>query len=59
MVKYPDGGPIPNTSVYLEKLERERESKEKSENKDNRSFVAKYVRLYGALGYGGFVRDKL
>jgi len=52
MVRYPDGGPIPNTSVYLEKLERERESKEKSENKDNRSFVAKYVRLYV---YGGLV----
>lgn len=42
VVRYTDGGPIPNTSVYLEKLERERESREKGENKDNRSFLAKY-----------------
>ncbi|EZA50630.1 hypothetical protein DMN91_004316 [Ooceraea biroi] len=42
VVRYTDGGPIPNTAVYLEKLERERESREKGESKDNRSFLAKY-----------------
>lgn len=42
-VKYPDGGPIPDTATYIHKLEKEREARERGETKDNRSFLAKYV----------------
>ncbi|GJQ88122.1 hypothetical protein Trydic_g13129 [Trypoxylus dichotomus] len=35
-------GPIPDTASYIEKLEREREAKERGEVKDNRPFIAKY-----------------
>ncbi|KAL6441661.1 hypothetical protein ACFW04_003645 [Cataglyphis niger] len=42
MVRYPDGGPIPDTAMYIQKLEREREARERGETKDNRSFLAKY-----------------
>ena len=42
-VKYPDGGPIPDTATYIHKIEREREARERGEAKDNRSFLAKYV----------------
>lgn len=41
-VKYPDGGPIPDTATYIHKLEKEREARERGETKDNRSFLAKY-----------------
>ncbi|KAJ8919178.1 hypothetical protein NQ315_012164 [Exocentrus adspersus] len=41
-VKHTDMGPIPDTASYIQKLEREREAKEKGEVKDNRSFLAKY-----------------
>lgn len=44
-VKYPDGGPIPDTATYIQKLEREKQAREAGEVKDNRSFFAKYVRL--------------
>lgn len=33
----------PDTASYIQKLEREREAREKGEFKDNRSFFAKYV----------------
>lgn len=33
----------PDTGSYIQKLERERDAKEKGEVKDNRSFLAKYV----------------
>lgn len=33
----------PDTASYIQKLEREREAREKGEIKDNRSFLAKYV----------------
>lgn len=33
----------PDTASYIQKLEKEREAKEKGEVKDNRSFLAKYV----------------
>lgn len=33
----------PDTASYIQKLEREREAREKGELKDNRSFLAKYV----------------
>ncbi|XP_017893178.1 ER membrane protein complex subunit 10 [Ceratina calcarata] len=41
-VKYPDGGPVPDTATYIQKLEREREARERGEAKDNRSFLARY-----------------
>ncbi|KAJ8931398.1 hypothetical protein NQ314_015695 [Rhamnusium bicolor] len=36
----------PDTASYVQKLEKEREAKEKGEVKDNRSFLAKYVSTY-------------
>ncbi|XP_066591978.1 ER membrane protein complex subunit 10 [Prorops nasuta] len=42
VVKYPDVGPVPDTATYIQKLEREREARERGEAKDNRSFLAKY-----------------
>ncbi|CAK9801154.1 ER membrane protein complex subunit 10 [Anthophora quadrimaculata] len=42
IVKYPDGGPVPDTATYIRKLEREREARERGEAKDNRSFLARY-----------------
>ncbi|CAG4964838.1 unnamed protein product [Parnassius apollo] len=33
---------VPDTASYIQKLEREREAREKGELKDNRSFLAKY-----------------
>ncbi|XP_012280112.1 ER membrane protein complex subunit 10 [Orussus abietinus] len=41
-VKYTESGPIPDTASYIQKLEREREARERGETKDNRSFLAKY-----------------
>lgn len=41
-VKYPDGGPVPDTATYIHKLEKEREARERGDTKDNRSFLAKY-----------------
>ncbi|CAH1988548.1 unnamed protein product [Acanthoscelides obtectus] len=41
-VRHTEPGPIPDTASYIQKLEREREAKEKGEVKDNRSFLAKY-----------------
>ncbi|XP_001604605.1 ER membrane protein complex subunit 10 [Nasonia vitripennis] len=41
-VKYPDGGPIPDTATYIQKIEREKQARESGEVKDNRSFFAKY-----------------
>ncbi|XP_041972830.1 ER membrane protein complex subunit 10-like [Aricia agestis] len=37
-----DQAPVPDTASYIQKLEREREAREKGEFKDNRSFLAKY-----------------
>jgi len=37
-----DQGPIPDTAAYIQKLEREREARERGDVKDNRSFLAKY-----------------
>jgi len=41
-IKYPDGGPAPDTFTYIQKLEREKQARESGEVKDNRSFFAKY-----------------
>ncbi|KAK4883171.1 hypothetical protein RN001_006490 [Aquatica leii] len=41
-VRHTENGPVPDTATYIQKLEREREAKERGEVKDNRSFLAKY-----------------
>lgn len=46
IVKYPDGGPVPDTATYIQKLEREREARERGDAKDNRSFLARYVGFF-------------
>lgn len=43
IIKHMDIGPIPDTASYIQKLEKEREAKERGEGKDNRSFLSKYV----------------
>lgn len=42
-VRHMELGPIPDTASYIQKLEKEREAKERGESKDNRSFLGKYV----------------
>ncbi|XP_066998798.2 ER membrane protein complex subunit 10 isoform X2 [Anabrus simplex] len=42
-VKHMEVGPVPDTAAYIQKLEREKEARERGETKDNRSFLAKYV----------------
>lgn len=41
-VRHAEMGPIPDTASYIQRLEREREAKERGEGKDNRSLFAKY-----------------
>ncbi|CAH0717225.1 unnamed protein product, partial [Brenthis ino] len=41
-VRHVDQAPVPDTASYIQKLEREREAREKGDVKDNRSFLAKY-----------------
>ncbi|CAH0552079.1 unnamed protein product [Brassicogethes aeneus] len=41
-VRHSETGPIPDTATYIQKLEREREARERGDTKDNRSFIAKY-----------------
>ncbi|GLG98491.1 Putative hematopoietic signal peptide-containing membrane protein [Gryllus bimaculatus] len=41
-VKHMEQGPVPDTAAYIQKLEREKEARERGETKDNRSFLAKY-----------------
>uniref|UniRef100_A0A8D8R7D8 ER membrane protein complex subunit 10 n=1 Tax=Cacopsylla melanoneura TaxID=428564 RepID=A0A8D8R7D8_9HEMI len=38
----PENGPVPDTLSYIQKIEREREAREKGGPKDNRSFLQKY-----------------
>ncbi|KAE8745290.1 hypothetical protein FOCC_FOCC007975 [Frankliniella occidentalis] len=43
IVKHMDVGPVPDTATYIQKIEREREARERGgDPKDNRSFLAKY-----------------
>ncbi|KAF5294631.1 hypothetical protein FQA39_LY02763 [Lamprigera yunnana] len=44
-VRHTENGPAPDTATYIQKLEREREAKERGDVKDNRSFLAKYVSI--------------
>ncbi|XP_050072048.1 arylsulfatase B-like [Anopheles maculipalpis] len=41
-VKHTESAPIPDTASFIQKMEREREARERGETKDNRSFFAKY-----------------
>uniref|UniRef100_A0A1B0D543 ER membrane protein complex subunit 10 n=1 Tax=Phlebotomus papatasi TaxID=29031 RepID=A0A1B0D543_PHLPP len=41
-VKQAELAPIPDTASFIQKLEREREARERGEVKDNRGFFAKY-----------------
>ncbi|XP_014260282.1 ER membrane protein complex subunit 10 [Cimex lectularius] len=40
--KFTEVGPLPDTTTYIQKLEKEREAKEKGQGQDHRSFLAKY-----------------
>lgn len=39
-----ENAPVPDTASFIQKMEREREARDKGEVKDNRGFFAKYVR---------------
>lgn len=41
-VKPMENAPIPDTASFIQKMEREREARERGETKDNRGFFAKY-----------------
>lgn len=41
-VKPMESAPIPDTASFIQKMEREREARERGETKDNRGFFAKY-----------------
>ncbi|XP_044728741.1 ER membrane protein complex subunit 10 [Chrysoperla carnea] len=41
-VQYTENGPVPDTASYIQKMEKEREARERGESKDTRSFLAKY-----------------
>lgn len=43
--KVPEVAPSPDTQGFIQKIEKEREQRERGETKDNRSFLAKYVRI--------------
>ncbi|XP_059480508.1 ER membrane protein complex subunit 10 [Neocloeon triangulifer] len=42
LISHMEQAPIPDTSAYIQKLEREKEARERGETKDTRSFFAKY-----------------
>ncbi|CAB3367869.1 Hypothetical predicted protein [Cloeon dipterum] len=42
LISHMEQAPIPDTSAYIQKLEREKEARDRGETKDNRSFFAKY-----------------
>jgi len=41
-VKHTELAPIPDTASFIQKIEREREARERGDVKDNRGFLAKY-----------------
>lgn len=47
----------PDTASYIQKLEREREAREKGELKDNRSFLAKYVSSFYIISINLFIHQ--
>lgn len=46
LIRQMELGPIPDTASFIQKVERERDAREKGEVKDNRSFFAKYVSIF-------------
>nr|CAG4648412.1 EOG090X0JXR [Moina brachiata]SVE93394.1 EOG090X0JXR [Moina brachiata] len=42
LISYMENGPVPDVTMYVQKLEQEKVAKERGETKDNRSFFAKY-----------------
>lgn len=46
LIRQMELGPIPDTASFIQKVEREREARDKGETKDNRSFFAKYVSIF-------------
>lgn len=50
-VKPMESAPIPDTASFIQKLEREREARERGETKDNRGFFAKYVSFDEVITY--------
>ncbi|KAL5292987.1 hypothetical protein ACFFRR_011634 [Megaselia abdita] len=42
LIRQMELGPIPDTASFIQKVEREKEARDKGEVKDNRSFFAKY-----------------
>lgn len=45
VLRHVEAAPIPDTASFIQKMERERESREKGETKDTRGFFAKYVSI--------------
>ncbi|XP_061400651.1 ER membrane protein complex subunit 10-like [Musca vetustissima] len=43
LIKHTELAPIPDTASFIQKIEREREARERGDVKDNRGFFAKYV----------------
>lgn len=43
LIKHTELAPVPDTASFIQKVEREREARERGEHKDNRGFFAKYV----------------
>jgi len=42
VVVAPESGPVPDTQQFIQRMEEDKRRKEKGEEKDNRSFLAKY-----------------
>lgn len=42
-IKHMELAVVPDTASFIQKVEREREARERGETKDNRGFFAKYV----------------
>lgn len=43
LIKHTELAPVADTASFIQKIEREREARERGEVKDNRGFFAKYV----------------
>lgn len=51
VLRHVEAAPIPDTASFIQKMERERESREKGETKDTRGFFAKYVSYQWSYGF--------
>lgn len=43
LIRHTEMAPFPDTTNFIQKLEREREARERGDVRDNRGFFAKYV----------------